>query len=136
MIFTRSDGVEMSRRLRYARMLSGWGSKQRTNTYRYRSSYATFTVVRKDGAAPLDGANCWNSVMAGALRQIASSSLPSSVGGAGARAATALRTGGASPARGGTREGVSDCAARAMGASDASIDSASGKRIPVGVCEA
>src|SRR6266581_62404 len=61
-------------------MLSGWGSKQRTKTYRLAASYAIFASVGSFGAPPSLGRHSWNCVIGTASRHTASSSRPSSTG--------------------------------------------------------
>src|SRR6266581_1398462 len=68
-------------------MLSGWGSKARTKTYRLAASYAIFASVGSLGGAPSVGRHSWNSVMGRASRHTGSSSRPSITGGCAARVA-------------------------------------------------
>ncbi len=54
-ILIQSDCDFWSRRPSSPTMLSGCGSYMRTNTYRYRSSYATFASVRKEAGPSSTG---------------------------------------------------------------------------------
>src|SRR5437667_12488934 len=92
-----SDEVKVSRRSSSLMILSGWGSNARTNTYRFDASWAIFASVLNRGAFPSVGRHSLNPVIAGAVRQTSSSSLPSITGALSAGVAVAPLSVGAGP---------------------------------------
>src|SRR5690349_9628752 len=113
-------------------MLSGCASNIRTNTYRFRSSYAARNSVLSDGAESIRGWNCRKSEKRGALCQTASSSRPSIEGGCVARMAIAVAGGDCDSVFGCWDDATIDSAQSAEMAADGLSITGSGQRCPIG----